>query len=135
MKKRLLKDLPFENIKANEVIFKGSHGHGNAYCISMGTTIYSTGGDSDNGCKSFDEIESSILDTIWDNPQWFEEAKLSHIKISHHKSQIILDFPSQDLDDALEFAKVIQHLLVVFYDQSVEGRIGKQFKGFTTEIK
>lgn len=136
MKKRLLKDLPFENIKAGTVIFYGSHGHGHGstYCINRGEALYESGGSSSNGCSSFNETEVSILDAIWNNPEWFIEAKLKHIDIIARTNEIILRFDSLDMDDAQMLARGIQHWIMISNKED-DNHAWSEFRGFTTKLK
>lgn len=74
-KKRLLKDLPFGDLKVGSVLYKVNSG----YQISLGETFYEQGGSSGRGVIVLDNIEKSIINEIWDNGEWFEDAILKHI--------------------------------------------------------
>lgn len=114
-KRRLLKDLPFENLKAGVVIWKGSRGGNFKYSVTRPTTFYKEGGESSGGVVSFDAPNAEvILDTIWDNEEWFEDADITHIDIkiiSNH--EISLQFGSMDYEDVEYLAKGIQHQLQI----------------------
>jgi hypothetical protein len=107
MKKRLLKDLPFANLKAGMVISEYNSG----YCIKNGETYYSTGGSSSNGITCFEESEEAIIKTIWDNPEWFTEAVLNKITLKARRDSVTLSFDSIDIEDAELLAKGIMALI------------------------
>lgn len=88
--KRLLKDLPFENIKKGTVIRDDRLG--SKYTISHGNTYYEGGGSSSNGDECFGDSESEIIKVIWNNPEWFEEAELKTVKVKAKNDSIILTF-------------------------------------------
>jgi accessory colonization factor AcfC len=131
-KRRLLKDLPFGELKKGRVLYKGGRGHGGNYSISRGNTYYSTGGSSDNGITVFDKSEESILDTIWDNEEWFEDAVLKHIDFIPSSTSITLKFDPIDIDEVEDLTKGIIHIL----DHLKEGGyVWNKFTDITTQIK
>ena len=114
-KRRLLKDLPFENLVTGTVVWKGSRGVNANYTVTRPTTFYAEGGESSGGITSFDAPNAEvILDTIWDNPDWFEDADINHIdiKIISNK-ELSLRFEAMDYEDVEELAKGILHQLVI----------------------
>lgn len=106
MKKRLLKDLPFADLNAGTVIYRVNSG----YQISHGETFYTSGGSSHNGVTILDKKEKEIIDEIFDNPDWFVEAKLEELKIVPKRESITLKFSPMDIDDVIDLAKGIKHI-------------------------
>ena len=62
------------------------------------------------------------------------EAELKHIDIEVHKSEIVLRFDSQDMEDAQDLARGIQHWITI-HEKETSQYVWDKFKGFTTEIK
>ena len=87
-KKRLLKDLPFGNLNKGAVLYKVN----SSYQMSRGETFYTAGGSSNNGINVLDNAEKSIVDEIWENPKWFENAELKHIDFIPKPTSITLNF-------------------------------------------
>lgn len=110
-KRRLLKDLPVGNLKIGDVIVKGGRGHGGRYSITNLNTFYDTGGSSSNGLKVFDEAEESIIDLIWNNDEWVEDANLDTLVLVPSTNRITIHFKSIDAEDAEALAKGIIHIL------------------------
>lgn len=127
-KKRLLKDLPFGGLKNGTVLYKVNSG----YQISHGETFYSTGGSSDNGVMVLDQKEESIVDMIWDNPDWFVDAELKHVDFVPKNDSITIRFDSMDIDDVIDFTKGLIHILP---EMEKEGWVWSKFKNITTSIK
>ena len=130
-KKRLLKDLPFSDLTVGTVIWKGGRGHGGEFSVSNGKTYYKCGGSSDNGIRVFEQNEEDILDTIWEDKKWFEEANIKHIDILPKTNSIILRFDSIDLEDAEDLAKGIINILPHLKDDSYTWN---KFSDITTQI-
>lgn len=131
-KRRLLKDLPFDHCKKGVVLWKGSRGTGGTYSVTGRKTFYSGGGSSDNGIWVFDRQTEEILDLIWNNDEWFEDAILSHIDFSHTNETVTLRFPSLDAEDAYNLMRGIIHILPHLKDK---GWVWSEFPELTTEIK
>lgn len=128
----MLKDLPFGNLKAGAVIYKGGRGHGGQFSISRGNTYYQEGGSSHDGLIAFDDTEESILSAIWENEEWFEDATLSHIDVIPSTTCITLRFKAIDKEEAETLAKGIIHILPHLQDDSYTWN---EFKDFTTAIR
>ena len=135
-KRRLLKDLPFEGATKNTVIFKGGRGHGGNYSVSRGETYYQTGGSSDRGLTCFTETEESILDVIWDNSEWFENADLNHIDFIPVEEGILLRFKNIDRDEKEDLIKGLIFILPFLQEGKTKnsGYIWNKFKNITTGI-
>lgn len=132
-KKRLLKDLPFENdILAGTVICKGSRGTGTKYTVTRGSTYYGGGGSSSNGLLTFTEPEEDIIDAIWDKKNWFEPAELKHIDFVPKSDSITLRFKNIDREDAENLMKGLIHILP---QMSEKGYAWSEFSDITTAIK
>lgn len=115
MEKRLLKDLPFEDLKKGTVLIKRN----GSYEIPTFETYYDTGGSSSGGTYVFENSsEQEIIDTIWDNPEWFEEATLKHIDIVLGREEIKLRFAPLSTEKATALAKGIQRILTHLNDGS-----------------
>lgn len=132
-KKRLLKDLPFGNLEKGDVIYKGSRGFGGSYSITNGNLYYESGGASDRGLQGFNHAEEAILDTVWDNPEWFEVADLKHIDFIQKKGQIILRFEPIDKGDQEDLVKGLIHILPKLGEE--KGWTWNKFKDITTSMK
>ena len=132
LKRRLLKDLPFGNLKVNTVIYKANRGHGGNYSISHGETYYKEGGSSSNGITTFDDSEEAILNAIWDNPEWFEDAVLEHIDFIPSNTSITLKFKAMDIEDVETLTKGLIHILDHLKDDNYTWN---DFKAFTTSIR
>ena len=128
MKKRLLKDLPFGNLEKGAVLYKVNSG----YQISRGETFYSTGGSSDNGINVLDEAEKNIVDEIWENEKWFEDAVLKELVFIPKTDSITLRFDPMDIDDVIDLTKGLIHILP---ELGKEGWTWSKFKNLTTIIK
>jgi hypothetical protein len=127
MKKRLLKDLPFDNLKKGDVLCRVN----GSYQIELGETFYSSGRSSHNGVIVLDSLSQEIVDMIWDNNNWFEDAVLNHITVIPKASEVILKFDSICLDDSICLAKGIIHILPHLTDNSF---VWNKFKDITTSI-
>lgn len=127
-KRRLLKDLPFANLKKGVVI----NFINNSYSIHNGDTFYIGGGSSSNGISMFEKSEEDILDTIWNNSEWFEDAVLTHIDFIPRNNSITLKFDSIDIEEAEALTKGIIHIL----DHLQDGNFTwSGFKNITTSIR
>ena len=126
--RRLLKDLPFDGLKRGDVLKQTNGG----YCLTGFSTYYSTGGSSSSGTKCSDGVSTDILDTIWENTEWFEPAELKHIDIVLGKSQIALRFEPISAEKAETLARGIQHIIKHLDDGSC---IWNGMGGVTTQIK
>ena len=126
-KRRLLKDLPFGNLKKDSVIVYIN----NSYRINNGDTYYKEGGSSSNGISIFDESEENILNAIWDNPEWFEDAVLEHIDFIPSNTSITLRFKAMDIEDVETLTKGLIHILDHLEDDNYTWN---NFKAFTTKI-
>jgi len=111
MKKRLLKDLPFGELNKGAVITKGNGG----YYIDFGDTYYEYGGVSSNRWEVFGKKECEIINTIWHNSEWFEDATLNHIDIQVHSNKIIFEFNHLDMGQSQLFARGVVHCLNKYY--------------------
>ena len=131
-KRRLLKDLPFDNLKVGTVVWKGSRGHGGSYSVSRGETFYESGGSSSNGIKTFGAVAEKLLDIIWDNGEWFEDADINHITIEINSNNLVLSFDHIDIEDATSLAKGIAHILPHLGDGSYTW---KKFSNITARLK
>ncbi len=131
-KRRLVKDLPFDGLSVGTVLWKGGRGHGGNYSVSNIPTFYESGGSSDNGIHVFDKSVEDILDVIWDNEEWFEDADLTHIEIVPATDSITLRFKPIDKEEAVELAKGIQHVLKHLQDGSY---VWNKFKDMTTSFR
>jgi hypothetical protein len=126
MKKRLLKDLPFGNLNKDTVLYRVN----GSYQLNNGKTYYETG-HSDNGCFVCNSNEKGIIDLIWDNPDWFEDASLSHIDLIPTTTSLTLRFKPIDIEDAEYLAMGIVHIL----EHLQEGNyVWNKFKNITTKI-
>lgn len=125
-KKRLLKDLPFENLKAGEVmeIINGK------ISINHGKTFYKGGGDSDNGISQFNGASEEIIRTVWDNPAWFENVELPEIEIKVERNTIIFDFKPLSMEDAQELAMGIRKCINDKFAEANKGYTYERFNGF-----
>jgi hypothetical protein len=126
-KKRLLKDLPFGQLDKGSVLYQVN----NSYQISRGETFYSSGGSSDNGAIVLDEKEKSIIDEIWENPDWFEDAILKEIVFVPKVSSIMLAFEPMDIEDVIDLTKGIIKILPHLSDGNY---VWKQFSEVNTRI-
>jgi hypothetical protein len=132
MKKRLLKHLPFSNLEPGDVIYRGGRGTGGEFTISGGKTYYAGGGSSDNGIQGFNNSEEDILEKVWEDSEWFEDADLKHIDFIAKNDSITLRFKSIDIDDAEDLARGIMHILPEIENGNWAWN---KFKGITTEMK
>ena len=128
MKKRLLKDLPFGNLTKGDVLYQVN----SSYQISGGQCYYSTGGSSSNGTQVLDKNEKEIIDTIWDNDNWFEEATLKHLDFIPKKDSITIRFDSMDIEDVESLVKGIIHILPKLDEKNYTWN---KFINLTTQIK
>lgn len=131
-KRRLLKDLPFDHCIKGTVIYKASRGHGGNYSISNKTTFYETGGSSSNGLWAFEKNQEEIIDLIWDNEKWFEDADLKHIDFITTPTSVTLRFSSIDIEEAEELTKGLIHILPKLAEK---GWVWSKFDNITTSIK
>ena len=130
-KRRLLKDLPFEGLKKGVVLWKGGRGHGGEYSISRGETYYSGGGSSSNGILTFERPVEEIINLVWDNSEWFEDADLKEVEVIASTTSITLRFKSIDKDEAEELAKGIIH---IFPHIEETGWVWSKFKDIVLRI-
>ena len=130
-KRRLLKELPFENLKKGVVIWRGSRGQGGNYSISNASTYYEQGGSSSNGIEVFTDTEENILDLIWDNEEWFEDADLKHINLVPVTEGVLLRFKSIDRAEKEELMKGLRHILPHLMDGNY---VWNKFKDITSSI-
>ena len=131
-KRRLLKDLPFDNLTAGIVIWRGGRGHGKDFSVSLGETYYSEGGSSSRGITVFEDSSEEILKEIWDNKEWFEDADIDHIDFVPVDDGILLRFKSIDKDDRETLIKGLMHILPELEKGSYTWN---QFVGIETSIK
>ncbi len=129
-KRRLLKDLPFGNMKNGTVLTKDNGG----YYIDKGETIYRGGGNSDNGWGVLEKDEVRIIDLMWDNPEWCEPATIEHVDIKASRDNILISFKHLDLGQAQVFAKGIQHLLLNYWGKG-QAKTWHKLKDFTVGIR
>ena len=127
MKKRLLKDLPFDNLKKDDVLYKVN----GSYQIDHGETFYKGGGSSHNGVTILNTSSKDIIDMIWDKEDWFEEAILDHISVIPKGTELVIKFTPLCQEDSIYFAKGIIHILPHLEDGSY---VWNKFKGITTSI-
>ena len=128
MRKRLLKDLPFANLKTGDVI----RNEGGRYLIHHGESFYEGGGSSDKGIENFGESEDQLLDKIWDDCEWFEDAELKHIELVPKTGSITLRFDPIDIEDAETLAKGIIHILP---ELTKGNHTWNKFKDITTAMR
>lgn len=131
-KRRLLKDLPFSNLKKGDVLYRASRGQSGDFTVSNGNTYYDSGSGSSNGVKTFNELEEKILNKIWDDTEWFKDAELKHIDFIPKNSSITLRFDSIDLEEVEELTKGLIHILPHLTDK---GYVWNKFSDITTSIK
>jgi len=131
-KRRLLKDLPFDRFTKGTVVESVNGG----YQINGGKTFYEGGGSSDNGTWSAIDAQYDVIETVWDNKDWFEVAKLKHIKFVPKKESITLHFESLDLDDVETLTKGLIAILPSLEDKlNGSSRVWNKFTDITTEIR
>jgi hypothetical protein len=128
MKKRLLKDLPFGNLKKGDVLAHYNSGYHKRFF----DTFYSTGGSSSAGVNVFEKSEEEILDTIWENEEWFTEAVINHVEIVPSYNSVTIRFETLDAEDVTAFAKGIEHILPELSKGSYTWNI---FKDLTTSFR
>lgn len=131
-KRRLLKHLPFDNLEPGDVIWRGGRGHGGEFSVSRGHTFYESGSSSGNGIYGFNKSAEEILLKIWDDPDWFEDANLTHIDVVAKTDSITLRFKPIDIEEAEEFMRGLIHILP---EIEKAGFVWSKFKGITTTIK
>lgn len=129
MKKRLLKDLPFCQLTVGTVLTKANGG----YHVDNGDTIYVGGGSCHRGWMGLDKSECGIVDMIWENKDWFVDAKVTAIEMKVHTDKIVLSFEALDLGQAQTFAKGIKRCLRDFGNE--DGSYAwHEFKGFEISL-
>lgn len=129
MEKRLLKDLPFDSLKAGQVLIKRNNG----YEMPTIPQFYETGGESSGVTYCYTSgSEKDIIDTIWDSSEWFEEATFSHVDIIVGFNETKLRYKSLSAEKAIYLAKGIQHILKHLDDESY---VWNGMGGVTTRIK
>jgi hypothetical protein len=128
MKKRLLKDLPFENLVAGTVLYRVN----GSYQIDSFKRYYESGGSSSGPTNVMDKSEKEVIDVIWDNEDWFESAELKHVDIVLSMDSVTLRFKTMSADDVESFAKGIQRILPHLADDSYTWN---KFSNITTKIK
>ena len=126
-KKRLLKDLPFGDLKIGKVLDRVN----GSYQITRFPTYYKEGGSSDNATSILDETEKNIIDLVWDNEDWFEPAIVDHIDFIPVDSGILLKFDSIDAIDKEDLIKGLIHILEHLKDGSYTWN---KFDDITTRI-
>jgi len=123
-KKRLKKDLPFgefnRTVKGTVINYDGIKYFIHKYF-------------SYDDIYVFEENATQILNTIWNDPTWFEDAKINHIDILIDNDKIILRFDNLDIKDVENLAKAIDHYFHSVLEK--EDYILGELAGFTTEIK
>ena len=123
-KKRLKKDLPFgefnRTVKGTVINYDGIKYFIHKYF-------------SYDDIYVFEENATQILNTIWNDPTWFEDAKINHIDILIDNDKIILRFDNLDIKDVVNLAKAIDHYFHSVLEK--EDYILGELAGFTTEIK
>ena len=107
------------------------------YSVHGGRTYYGgSSSGSDSAQTVFSETEQDVISLCWDNPEWFEDATLEHIKIIPKTDRIVLEFKPIDAEDARALAMGIQHLLP--YLKKAPGDRSKytwnKFEHITTEF-
>jgi len=133
-KKRLKRDLPFgkNNFTEEGTVIRFS---GTTFSIDRGNAFYKDGSTSHNGAYTFNESEAKILEKIWDDPDWFEDATLSHIDIIIcENDKIILKFDELDAEDAENLAKSINHYFHSIMGKEEESYAWDKLAGFTTTL-
>jgi hypothetical protein len=126
-KKRLLKDLPFGELTKGDVLRKCNGG----YVVEAFDTFYTSGGSSSGGVKTLDGSEINILDIIWENPEWFEDAELKHIEFKMNFNSITLKFEPLSAEDVQDLTRGIIHILPRLRDGPY---VWGKFNGLTTSI-
>jgi hypothetical protein len=127
-KRRLLKDLPFDNLKKGDVLYRVNGG----FQQSRGETYYEGGSSSSNGEIGYEGSSEEILKTIWENADWFEDADLTHIDFVSNDEGILLRFSPIDQDDKEDLIKGLIHILPELEKGSFTWN---KFKEITTGIK
>lgn len=127
MKKRLLKDLPFEKLVVGTVLYRVN----GSYQIDSFNTYYDMGGSSSGPTTVMDKAEKEIIDVIWDNEDWFEAADLKHIDIVLARNSLTLRFKTMSAEDVESFTKGIQRILPHLADGSYTWN---KFSDVTTKI-
>jgi hypothetical protein len=105
--KRLIKDLPF--MKRDTVWVKCN----NTYQMNNGETQHSGNlfSYSSNGIVQLNEIAKDLVDTIWDNEKWFEDADFSEAKWRvEDKIEIYFD-NAVDKEKLISIAKIMYMIL------------------------
>jgi len=124
--KRLLKDLPF--LDAGSVLVQCN----GTYRIHRGEQLY--GGQlfssSSNGVCDLDKKEKEIVDEIYENPKWFEDATFSKPNWDVGKKRIVLSFDKAvDEDELMVVAKCIYRTLEANWVRTVEAMGHKEYVG------
>lgn len=133
-KKRLKRDLPFgkNNFTEKGTVIRFS---GTTFSVDYGNAFYKDGGTSHNGMYTFDESEAKILEKIWVDSDWFEDATLSHIDIVIRNDKITLEFDKKiDAEDAENLAKAINHYFQSIMGKEEESYAWDKLAGFTTTL-
>jgi len=95
-KKRLKKDLPFGELKAGMVLTKTDDG----YEICFKGFSY-----------PLPDNETSIIDKIWNDEEWFEPAIVDVLVIKYSYDKIEIVYPTMDGEDAhLLASKIAEYL-------------------------
>jgi len=133
-KKRLKRDLPFgkNNFTEEGTVIRFS---GITFSIDRGNAFYEDGSTSHNGIYTFDEPEAKILEKIWGDSDWFEDATLSHVDIViYGNNKIILEFDELDAEDVENLARSINHYFHSIMGKEKENYVWDELAGFTTTL-
>ena len=132
-KKRLKRNLPFgkNNFTEEGTVIRLS---GGIFSISYGNTFYKDGGSSYNGLYIFDESETKILEKIWVDSDWFEDATLNHVDIVIQDDKITLEFDKIDAEDAENLAKATNHYFQFIMGKEKKAYAWDELAGFTTTL-
>ncbi len=128
MKKRLLKDLPFGNLTKGTVLDEVN----DSYQIESFPNYYSGLLSSENAMQVLEKSEREIVDEIWENEEWFEEASLDNIEFVNVDNGVLLRFKPISAYDKNILMKGLIHILEHLKDGSYTWN---KFKDITCEIK
>ena len=106
-KRRLIKELPFA--KVGDILEKMNGG----IWIKGGRTYYSSHSTSDNATNILEKNEEELVNTLWDNDNWFQPLEKYTFYIgSDNKNQVVLKSKETVDTDTLDtIVKFTQQLL------------------------
>jgi hypothetical protein len=116
-KKRLKKDLP--GFKVGTVFVKCN----NRYEISRGEVIYNGNlfASSSNGIYMTEPKETELINELWNNEKWLEDADFSRAQWNVKDNIISITFEKDvDPEDLLTVAKIIHKVLSENFKETTE---------------